>query len=152
MHRVCVEPRGVGEDGERIAFQRSRREDVDDVILEFHLDRPFDPAFKFGDARLVAFVERPLFDPLPAKQPRIDQDAQVLARCRLAHAELFRDEEAAHAVVDEIAVDLLAKMGSRILEPLQNDQPSVTCEGTQRGLEAGDIYLLRHIANLPCDE
>ena len=55
-------------------------------------------ALDVGNPLLVALVERPLLDPLAANQPRLREDAQMLARRRLTDAELVGDEEAADAV------------------------------------------------------
>src|SRR5438105_6773501 len=49
----------------------------------------------FGDALLIAFVERVLLDPLCAYQAGVRENSQMLARRRLADAELFGDENAA---------------------------------------------------------
>src|SRR4030095_14756159 len=70
-------------------------------------------ALDLGDARLVALVERPLFDPLGADKPGVGEDAKVLARRRLAHAQLLRNEQAADAVLHEIAIPLSREMRRR---------------------------------------
>src|SRR6185436_19303731 len=53
------------------------------------------------NALLVALVEGPLLDPLRPQQPRVHEDAEVLARRRLTHAKLVGDEYPAHAVAHE---------------------------------------------------
>jgi len=46
--------------------------------------------------------------------------------CRgLPDPQLVRDEEAAHAIVYEISVNLRRKVLARVLEPTQNRQPVV---------------------------
>jgi hypothetical protein len=66
----------------------------------------------------------------------------MLARGRLAHLELARDQEPAHPVAHEIAVDLAGKMRARALQPMQDEEPAVVGNGLG-GIENS------HICNLP---
>jgi hypothetical protein len=52
----------------------------------------------------------------------------VLTRRGLANAEFLRDEQAADAILDEIAVNLGGKVRARILEPAKNLEPAVVRE------------------------
>ena len=61
-----------------------------------------------------------------------EQHPHVLALGRLTDAELFRDQEAADAVLDQVAVDLLAKMFSRLAQPFQDLQPPFVGQRAQR--------------------
>jgi hypothetical protein len=74
-------------------------------------------ALHFGNALLIALVEGPLLDPLRSQEPRMGQDPEVLASRRLAHAELLGNEQPAHAVPYQIAVDLGPKIGSGVFQP-----------------------------------
>ncbi len=49
----------------------------------------------------------------------------MLRQRGLRDAELLGDENPADAVLDKVAVDLRAKMGARILEPLQDLEPAL---------------------------
>ena len=101
--------------------------------------------FQLGDAGFVAFVECPLLDTLGAQQPCLRQDLQMLAHGRLTHAELFGDQHAADPVLDEVTVDLLAKMRPRAFQPLQDQEPPIAGERAKSRL---DIILQgSHIAN-----
>jgi threonine dehydratase len=60
----------------------------------------------------------------------------------LADAELGCDEDAAHAVLDEVAVDLRGEMGGGCFEPGQDLEPAWVGEG------AHDLQR-KHLANLP---
>jgi hypothetical protein len=66
--------------------------------------------FHFDNALLVSFIEGPLFDALPTDQAGLDEDAQVLARGWLADAQFLSDEQAAHAILHQVAVHLRRKM------------------------------------------
>src|SRR6266567_4232266 len=107
-------------------------------------------ALHLGDALLVTLVERPLLDALGANESRVRQDPQLLAGGRLAHAELVRDEHAAHAVAHEVAVDLPRKVRARRLEPAEDLQALLVRE------RLGDVDRnhLRHFANWlsPCQD
>src|ERR1700730_5180704 len=78
-----------------------------------------------GDALLVAAVEGPFFYPLRPDQAQARKDLEVLVRAGLRHAELVGDEEAAHAVLDQVAVDLGWEVGPRLLQPVEDGQPPV---------------------------
>src|SRR5258708_36589481 len=87
-----------------------------------HHDREFLPCvaevfLDLGNARLVAFVKRPLLDAPAPDETGLNEHAQVLAGGRLADAELLRDEQATDAVLDEIALDLRREVGARRLQP-----------------------------------
>jgi len=85
----------------------------------------------FLDARFVALVERPLFDALGPHEPSSQEDLQVFAGGRLAHAELFRDQHAADAILDQIAVHLRPEMPSRAFQPFEDLQAAVVCQRSQ---------------------
>src|SRR5262252_962135 len=85
-------------------------------------------ALHLGDALLVAPVERPLLDLLAADEPGVHEDAEVLACRRLADTELLRDEDAADAVLDEVAVGLGREMRRRIAEPVHDLEPPLVGE------------------------
>src|SRR6185295_4548594 len=80
------------------------------------------------NALFVALVEGPLLDPLRPQQPRVHEDAQVLARRRPTHAELVGDEYPAYAVAHEVAVRLRRKVIARLLEPREDLQPALVGE------------------------
>src|SRR6185436_6667982 len=75
------------------------------------------------DALLVATVERPLLDPLGDEQAGVDEHPQVLAGGGLPHSQLASDENAADAVLDQIAVHLRRKVGDRVAQPVEDLQP-----------------------------
>jgi hypothetical protein len=56
----------------------------------------------------------------------------VLTDGGLAHAELFAEQDTAHAVVDEISVDLRTEVSGRLLEPLEDLEPAIVVDGSQR--------------------
>jgi hypothetical protein len=85
-----------------------------------------------SDRGFVAAIHRPLPDPFGAHQFRRDQDAHVLAQRGRADAELFRNQKAAHAVVDQVAVDLFAKMLLRIAKPVQDQKAALVGQSAQR--------------------
>src|SRR5690242_21917226 len=74
----------------------------------------FDRALHRIDRRLIAPIHRPLPDALGAHEFRLRQHAHVLAHGRLADPELFGNEQAADAVLDQVAVELLAEMLPRL--------------------------------------
>src|SRR5262245_19878725 len=80
------------------------------------------------DAGLVPLVERPLLDPFGPEESGLRQDPQVLARGGLADAQLLGDEHAAHAILDEIAIDLTREVRQRPLEPLENPKAPLVGE------------------------
>src|ERR1700722_15541705 len=90
-----------------------------------------------AQAFLVALVEGPLLDPLGAHRADLGEELHVLGHGRLADAELLGDQEAADAVLDEVAVDLLAEMRARVLEPVEDLQATFIGEGAKRG---GDFH------------
>jgi hypothetical protein len=81
-----------------------------------------------GDPLLIPLVERPLLDPLGAHEPSLRQNPQVLTRRRLTDAEFLRDEHAAHAIPDEVAVDLPRKVRAGLLEPVEDLQAAFVGE------------------------
>lgn len=62
----------------------------------------------------------------------------MLAGGGLADVELFRDEHAAHAVLNQIAIDLRREVLPWILQPGENLQPS--CAG-KRGKRRFEIHI-----------
>src|SRR5262249_2715298 len=70
-----------------------------------------------GDALLVALEERPLANLLAADEAGLGEHAQVFAGRRLADAQLLGDEDAADAVVGEVAVLLGAEVRGGMLQP-----------------------------------
>ena len=62
----------------------------------------------------------------------------MLGDGRLADAELLGDEEPANPVFDEIAIDLLAEMRARVLEPAEDLQTALVGKGAKGG---GDSHL-----------
>src|SRR6266478_340489 len=78
-----------------------------------------------GDALLVSAVEGPLLDPLRLDQAQAGKDLEVLVRAGLRDAELVGDEEAAHALLDQVAVDLGREVGPRLLQPIEDGQAPV---------------------------
>lgn len=71
--------------------------------------------------------------PLRRDEPRCGENAQMLARRRLAHAQFFGDEDAADAVLLEIAVNLRREMAARVLQPFKDLPPSPARKRTQGG-------------------
>src|SRR6267378_6638296 len=92
--------------------------------------------FALADALLVALVERPLLDPLRPHEPRLHEDLQMLARRRLAHAELLGDEDAAYAVLDEVPIRLRREVLLGVLEPLEHGAALFVGERADDGMEA----------------
>src|SRR6185437_9988446 len=88
-------------------------------------------------------VEGPLLDALGGDQTGGGQDPHVLADRRLADAQLLGDEEAADAVANQVAVNLLAEMRPRRAQPLEDRQPPLVGERLQRG---DHLSLAWHIA------
>jgi len=84
-------------------------------------DSPLDLA----DPCFIALVEGPLLDPLGAKQACLRKDFEVFARCRLTDPHFAGDKDSAHAILDEIAIDLPGKVGGRVFKPVQNLQPAL---------------------------
>src|SRR4030095_8350225 len=87
-------------------------------------------------------VERPLLDPLGTEELCLRQDPQVLTCRGLADTKLLRDEQAAHAVLDEVAIDLGWEVGARLLEPVEDLQSLLA------GQRLDDVHgkHLRHFA------
>jgi hypothetical protein len=85
-----------------------------------------------SDRIFVALVHGPLLDPFGPHQFRRDQDAHVFAQRRRAQTELFRNQNATHAIVHQIAVHLLAKMPLRIAKPVQDQKAAFVGERPQR--------------------
>src|ERR1700733_7216376 len=82
-----------------------------------------------GDAGLVALVENPLLDLRAPDQAGLGQKLQVLAAGRRPNAELLRDEQRAHAVVDEVAVALRREVGHRVTQPLKDLEAFLVAQG-----------------------
>src|SRR5262245_43459641 len=80
-------------------------------------------ALQAADRAFVPLVEGPLLDPPRAQQAGLRQHLEMLAHGRLADAELLGDQHAAHAILDQVAVDLRAEMARWILQPFQDLQP-----------------------------
>src|SRR3990167_5158949 len=99
----------------------------------------------FGDADVVAAVERPLLDLGGRHQARLDQDPHVFAQGRVADAQLLGQPDAAHPVGDQVAVDLRREVPHRVLQPLQDLQPPLVGE---RAEDVGQF----HFGTLPIDE
>jgi len=59
------------------------------------------------------------------------QDAEMLAGRRLADPQLCGDEDAAHAVLHQVAIHLRREVLARALQPFQNLQPLRIGERTQ---------------------
>jgi hypothetical protein len=88
-------------------------------------------SFERRDGLLVPPIEDPLLDPRSVDEPRRDKHSHVLAHGWLAHAQLLGDENAAHAVGLEIAVDLRPEMLGRIFQPVENLQTPFVVYGAQ---------------------
>src|SRR5204862_3303199 len=88
-------------------------------------------------------VERPLLDALGAHRADPDEQAHMLGDRRLADPQLLRDQQAADAVLDQIAVDLLAEMRARRLEPFEDLQAPFAGEGAEggRGMHLGNCLI-----------
>jgi hypothetical protein len=87
------------------------------------LDARRDELLDFADGGFVAAVEGPLADALAADQASVRQDFQVFARCRLADVKFPGDQYAAHAVRNEIPVDLRREVAARLAEPGEYLEP-----------------------------
>ena len=97
----------------------------------FWLDPLHDHLLHLFYAGFVAFIKRPLLDPLGPHEPGSQQDLHVFAGRRLAHAEFFSNRHSAYAVLDEIAIHLRPEMPPRALQPFQDLQPAVVRQGPQ---------------------
>jgi len=91
--------------------------------------------FHFFDGRIVALVERPLLDPFAADKAGARQDLQVFTGGWLTDAKFLGDQQAAHAVVDQVAIHLGRKMSGRNFQPLQDLEPLVVTERAKRVFE-----------------
>ena len=91
--------------------------------------------FQLGNARFIALVERPLLDALGAHQSGLRQYFQVLAHGGLADAELLGDQHPADPVLDQVAVDLRAKMRPGAFQPFQDQQPPIAGERAKSKLD-----------------
>src|ERR1700730_4679210 len=80
------------------------------------------PSLEIFDLRLVAPIKCPLLSAFSPDQARLRQYLQVLAHCRLTDAELLSDQYAAHAIFDQITVDLRWEMLSWRAQPLPDLQ------------------------------
>src|SRR3569833_67158 len=76
-------------------------------------------------AVLVTLVEGPALGALGLDQACRGQDAHVLAQGRRRNPELVGDEEAAHAVLHEVAIHLRRNMPSVLAQPIEYLQPLV---------------------------
>src|SRR5262249_9390990 len=79
-----------------------------------------DAGFELADAALIALIEGPLLDAFSSHRADLDQKPHVLGHGRLADPEFLRNQNPANAVFNQIAVNLLAKMGTRVLKPLED--------------------------------
>jgi hypothetical protein len=103
-----------------------------DYLCQLHLGE--NEFLDFADARFVTLIEDPLFDPLSANQTRPRQNLQMFARGRLANAQLAGDRQAAHAVREQISIDLRGKMLGWMPEPVQDLEPAFIGERLKSGL------------------
>ena len=66
---------------------------------------------------------------------------------RLGEAELLLDQQRADAVVDEVAINLGAEVGARVLEPFED----LEAMGIRQGLQP--LFVIRlHIVLLQCND
>ena len=91
------------------------------------------------DGGFVAPVESPFAGALGAHQPGLDEHPHMLADRRLADLELLGDQQSADAVLDQVAIDLLAEMGARVLEPFEDLDPLVAGQSAQ---QCDDIHFV----------
>jgi hypothetical protein len=105
------------------------------VLKYFHfgqvLDLPHNRLFEFAYAQLVSPVKRPLFDSLRPHQACLQEDLHVFTGGRLAYTQFLRDQHAAHSIFDQIPVHLRPEVFSRLLQPVEDLQPSVVRQGPQ---------------------
>src|SRR5215469_6112215 len=94
-----------------------------------------DELLDHSDVRLVSPIERPLTDALSSNQPGLTKNLEVLARRRLAHLQLPRDQDAAHAIAYQVAIHLRRKMSRRLPKPVQDLQPAPVCQRPQGGFD-----------------
>lgn len=60
------------------------------------------------------------------------KDFEVLAGGWLADFQFLRNQHAAHAVLDKIAVDLRGEVTPRFFQPIQDLEPALTCQRPKR--------------------
>jgi len=96
-----------------------------------HLNFGRQAFFEPCDCGFVSHIESPLFDTLAADQAGLCECLEMLAGCRLAHAELAGDEHSAHAILDEVAVDLWREVLSGLPEPIEDQQTFVVRQSAQ---------------------
>jgi hypothetical protein len=77
---------------------------------------------EFSEPCLVAPIKCPLFDALRPDEPRLREDFEVFADSGVADAKFLRDVHSAHAILHQVAVDLLRKMFRRRAQPFQDLQ------------------------------
>ena len=53
----------------------------------------------------------------------------MIGYCRLTNPKLIGNQQPANAAFDEIAVDLLAEMGARVLQPAEDLQATLAGKG-----------------------
>jgi hypothetical protein len=81
------------------------------------------------DTLCVPLVEDPLLYLFGSEQPCIRQNPQVFARRRLGNLKLLGNQDAAHPIMDKVAILLRPKVLNGIFEPLQDENPLFTGKG-----------------------
>ncbi|CAH2408153.1 hypothetical protein MES4922_90090 [Mesorhizobium ventifaucium] len=100
-----------------------------------------DPRPGLGNPALVAAIKCPLLDAFAAQKAGLGQHPHVLAERRLGDPQLFRNQQRADPVLDQIAIRLAWEMRARVLQPIEDLQPALV------GDRLEDINLL-HLAIL----
>ena len=81
------------------------------------------------DSLLVTLVEDPLLDPFAPDQAGAGENLQMLAGGGLADAQLFRNEDAADAILYKVAVLLWREMTLGVFQPCQDLQALFVGQG-----------------------
>ena len=91
---------------------------------------------------MAASVVRPSLPSCWGDEASVSEHLQVSRCCRLAHAELVDDELIAAPMFERVAVLLRWKVGDRVLQPLENLEPTFARKRFQRSFEI-DQWLRR---------
>src|SRR5437773_7174648 len=102
-------------------------------------------ALEGANRGLVALVEGPLTDALRIHESGAREGLQVRGRSRLSDSELVRDEDDAHAIVDQVSVALGWEVGDGIAEPREDLQALWAGDSAKRRNRVDDWSRCRHV-------
>src|SRR5258708_23258668 len=75
-------------------------------FLPMELDLACNQVFDFSDSDFIALIKGPFLDSFTTHQARMRKDSKMFARRGLTYSQLSGDEDGAHAVLGQVAVDL----------------------------------------------